>query len=270
LDLIVNNSRKLIPNLKMGFRSLTELQKATHQRQSVNSHLLAAHSATFRSLPELEKAFRQRHDVYSLLLTEYAQSHEVGEAESSMMGSLEKVFQNQGYGFIAPEDGSKEIFVHFRDIVNGDSRDLLVGAQMHFTLLIDECGKRKAKKATLVKPHDAESCVAIEDSTQHRYSHKMLLNTYQALRKAGELFKETASATLCKAEAVPEAAPEAPPSKSIDGDLGLEKAIKTNLKLEQYSFASGDSTPTAAGDSSSEGECISLAMPLLEDGVTVA
>lgn len=239
----------------MGFRSLADLQKAKTGRQSDNSALLAQHSASFRSLAELEKAFLQRHDVYSLLLTEHAQTLAMAvNTESSMTGCLDKVFPSQGYGFIAPEDGSKSVFLHFRDIANGTAQDLLLGTQLRFTLLIDEHGKRKAKNATLIELQEAENCSTAEwDSACRRYSRRKLLSIFQALQKANT----TPPSVLPKLESI---------TQSKESDYALEKTLKAKLKLEakilESSTTSGDSTPTAAGDSASDGECVCLGVPM--------
>jgi CspA family cold shock protein len=38
----------------------------------------------------------------------------------------------KGYGFIAPEDGSKDVFVHFSNIAGGGFKSLAEGAKVEF------------------------------------------------------------------------------------------------------------------------------------------
>ena len=47
-------------------------------------------------------------------------------------GTVKWFNEEKGYGFIAPEDGSKDVFVHFSGIVGEGFRTLAEGAKVEF------------------------------------------------------------------------------------------------------------------------------------------
>lgn len=65
-----------------------------------------------------------------------------------MKGTV-KWFNNQkGYGFITPEDGSKDLFVHHTSIQSDGFRTLSENQQVEFEVMQSD----KGPKATNVKP----------------------------------------------------------------------------------------------------------------------
>ena len=56
--------------------------------------------------------------------------------------------ENQGFGFIKPETGEKEIFVHITAFGN-TSRRPLVGDTVFYTVVVDKNGKQKAIDASI-------------------------------------------------------------------------------------------------------------------------
>lgn len=258
----------------MGFRSLAGLQQAFQQNQ-------------FRSLADLQESFQKRQSAYSLLIAEHAETFIGDQGTSSNIGNLKKVFPSKGYGFIAPANGSQDVFVHFRDIVNGDSTDLVAGTEMSFELVIDEDGKRKAKNVTLMKLEEPETSIATESLNCQSYSRQMLLSAFRALHKTDALLQQnpcTPSAMymprqksqhkrwyqedpnlndeefLSKLEARLSAESGADANNvetfgdGVNGVWTFEKALEANSKLGRCRFGSGDSTPTATGESTSEHE----------------
>lgn len=255
--------------------------------------------SAFRSLADLQKDFQERQSSILALLKTATEADIVPAAladqgtleqrTSPITGILTKVFQGKGYGFIAPGDGSKDVFLHFRDLVNGSSRDLVIGTKLHFQLLIDENGNRKAKNATLTKPQEVESSLALESSDGQMYSRQILLSTFGALRKSGSLLKENAAVPclLCmpgpkswhhekslyeedpnlndeecvirlEARLSHESGADANNAETFgDGAKGgwtFEEAVEANSKVLGCFFGSGDSSSTATGDSASEPE----------------
>jgi len=65
-----------------------------------------------------------------------------------MKGSI-KTLKEQGFGFITPEDGSKDIFFHSSALVGCQFTDLNVGDQVEFETEMSPKGPRAAgvKKA---------------------------------------------------------------------------------------------------------------------------
>lgn len=260
-------------------RSLADLQNALQRRQCTNSRsskelLETFRSSGLRSLTELKKDFMQRHVAFSRVLADQASTCTEVEAyeaaTSSMTGCIKKLFQGQGYAFIAPADGSEDVFLHFRDVVNGHLQDLFVGAELHFELVVDEHGKRKAKTVHLTKIRDANNSVTTESSACHRYSRKMLLDTFAALCKVDALSKDRALITLRADDALSK---DAPPglSKELHADAnimqiscGIVDGDRAFEKVRRCRVGSEDSIPTADGDSASERESIETCIHCIE------
>ena len=58
-------------------------------------------------------------------------------------GKVKWFNDEKGFGFIACDDGSKDAFVHFRDIVGGKGRKTLTeGQTVSFDLTMTEKGSR--------------------------------------------------------------------------------------------------------------------------------
>ncbi|CAJ1355027.1 unnamed protein product [Effrenium voratum] len=65
-------------------------------------------------------------------------------------GSLKKFMEGKGFGFIENSDGSGDVFVHFSQLTNGGSEDMVVGAEMTFDITEDpRSGKTRATNVTL-------------------------------------------------------------------------------------------------------------------------
>ena len=65
-------------------------------------------------------------------------------------GSVKWFNPTKGYGFIAPENGSPDVFVHITDLPEG--LDLLrTGDRVAFDVVQDRPGKAKATKLQLVE-----------------------------------------------------------------------------------------------------------------------
>ena len=65
-------------------------------------------------------------------------------------GTLKKFMDGKGFGFIENSDGSGDVFVHFSQLTNGSSDDMIVGSEMSFDIEEDaRSGKTKATNVTL-------------------------------------------------------------------------------------------------------------------------
>jgi len=51
----------------------------------------------------------------------------------------------KGYGFITPEDGSKDLFVHHKDIIADGFRTLSEGQEVEFEVVDSEKGPKASK-----------------------------------------------------------------------------------------------------------------------------
>jgi CspA family cold shock protein len=69
------------------------------------------------------------------------------------IGTVKWFSAEKGYGFITPEDGSRDVFVHFSGIVGEGHRSLDEGARVSFTAEEGEKGPR----AVDVKPAGADA-----------------------------------------------------------------------------------------------------------------
>ena len=81
-------------------------------------------------------------------------------------GTLKKWLDDKGFGFITPEKGSKEIFVHISSFDRNIPRRPVIGDTVYYHITTDKKGKTKAvdaaiegaapvntTKATKLKPH---------------------------------------------------------------------------------------------------------------------
>ncbi|CAE1143429.1 DNA-binding transcriptional repressor [Serratia sp. Tan611] len=53
---------------------------------------------------------------------------------SKIKGSVKWFNESKGFGFITPEDGSKDVFVHFSAIVSNGFKTLAEGQQVEFEI----------------------------------------------------------------------------------------------------------------------------------------
>lgn len=68
---------------------------------------------------------------------------------TSQTGTVKWFNEAKGYGFIAPDDGSKDLFAHFRDIQGGDEyRTLTENARVQF----DVAQGAKGPQAANIRP----------------------------------------------------------------------------------------------------------------------
>ena len=57
-----------------------------------------------------------------------------------------KWFNDQkGYGFVTPEDGSKDLFVHYQEIQGDDFKTLAEGQEVEFDIVESEKGPKAVK-----------------------------------------------------------------------------------------------------------------------------
>lgn len=66
---------------------------------------------------------------------------------NSMTGLVKWFNESKGFGFIAPEDGSKDVFVHFSAIQSDDFKTLYDGQKVSFSL---ESGAKGPAAANVV------------------------------------------------------------------------------------------------------------------------
>ena len=62
-------------------------------------------------------------------------------------GTVAKFFDNKGYGFITPDDGGKDLFVHFSEVNMEGFVSLKPGQRVNF----DVANEAKGPKATNVR-----------------------------------------------------------------------------------------------------------------------
>ncbi|WP_265494626.1 transcription antiterminator/RNA stability regulator CspE [Providencia heimbachae] len=66
---------------------------------------------------------------------------------NSMTGLVKWFNESKGFGFISPEDGSKDVFVHFSAIQSDDFKTLYDGQKVSFSL---ESGAKGPAAANVV------------------------------------------------------------------------------------------------------------------------
>jgi len=75
-------------------------------------------------------------------------------ADSKVKGTVIRFLRGRGFGFIKPEDGGKEVFVHWEDLVTDDHWPYVERETEVQFLLVEEDGKRAAKEVTLANGED--------------------------------------------------------------------------------------------------------------------
>ena len=74
-------------------------------------------------------------------------SHDaIGKGPTMATGTVAKFFDNKGYGFITPDDGGKDLFVHFSEVNMEGFVSLKPGQRVTF----DVANEAKGPKATNV------------------------------------------------------------------------------------------------------------------------
>ncbi len=71
-----------------------------------------------------------------------------GEEKKLAQGTVKWFSDEKGYGFITPEDGSKDLFVHHSNILGEGFKSLSEGQQVRF----EAAEGRKGPEATSVQP----------------------------------------------------------------------------------------------------------------------
>ena len=61
-----------------------------------------------------------------------ARAGKAGEVNQLATGTVKWFSDEKGYGFITPEDGSKDLFVHFSGISGDGFKSLTEGAKVEF------------------------------------------------------------------------------------------------------------------------------------------
>lgn len=60
------------------------------------------------------------------------------------LGTVAKFFDDKGYGFITPEDGGRDVFVHYSDIQMDGRRTLEPGQKVSFEIATGGKGPKAA------------------------------------------------------------------------------------------------------------------------------
>jgi CspA family cold shock protein len=69
--------------------------------------------------------------------------------EARLATGTVKFFNTQkGYGFIQPNDGGRDVFVHISDVERSGLRTLVEGQKVGYEMVTDRNGKSKASNLT--------------------------------------------------------------------------------------------------------------------------
>jgi CspA family cold shock protein len=83
---------------------------------------------------------------------EATESSEGGLPSGEQPGSVVTYFEAQGFGFLRPDDGGRDIFFHVSRLVEGLATDLKPGARVMFELGMDRAGKVAASSIRIPPP----------------------------------------------------------------------------------------------------------------------
>ncbi len=68
------------------------------------------------------------------------------------LGVVKKYFQDKGYGFIKPDDGGDDVFVHIKQLEKSNLNGLKEGQRVGFDITVNqETGKSAATKIQLCR-----------------------------------------------------------------------------------------------------------------------
>ncbi len=88
-------------------------------------------------------------------------------------GRLVEWFDDKGYGFIQPEDGSKgRVFLHIKDFARPGPRPIL-GCALEYLVQLDGQGRYKAKQVTYLKAAQTQKNTAKPKPTHSKNQAKM-------------------------------------------------------------------------------------------------
>lgn len=73
-------------------------------------------------------------------------------------GTVKWFNDKKGYGFITPDDGGKDLFVHFNEVQNDGYKTLKEGQKVTYT----SADSAKGPQATKVRPLDAAARTGTE------------------------------------------------------------------------------------------------------------
>ncbi len=59
----------------------------------------------------------------------------INNKKSKMKGTIARIVSDRGFGFITPEDGSKDLFFHAKDTVDVEFDDLREGDVVNFEVV---------------------------------------------------------------------------------------------------------------------------------------
>lgn len=102
-----------------------------------------------------------------------------------MLGKVKWFNPEKGYGFILPDDGSKELFVHFSAIQTDGYRVLTEGDEVDFQSEVDNKGKPQAIKVHVLKSQAKERHPLDEVKTLLQRATRLLKEYQGAERREG-------------------------------------------------------------------------------------
>lgn len=153
------------------------------------------------SLEELEREFQNRRAVrqQGTTLVSAAPTPVQKAAfapEALQAGTLKKLVEGKGFGFILPDGGSKDVFLHFSDLVNGTSEDMVVGMRVSYQGEMDaKSGKTRARNASIIRVAPKATAPEVHPCSEEPnavpvYARRELLAVLQSLVQADKASDE--------------------------------------------------------------------------------
>ncbi len=67
-------------------------------------------------------------------------------SQSQQIGTVKWFDAMKGYGFIKPDDGSQDVFIHISEVEAAQLKTLDPGQRLTFFTMLDQKGRRAAKE----------------------------------------------------------------------------------------------------------------------------
>jgi len=131
-----------------GFRKLMEGQRVEYKISEVRGRPQATQVTGPNGADLTQGEQRQERSYQDDNQRDERDEDEIPPPEGFQMGSVKTFNDEKGYGFIQPDDGGSDLFVHFRDIHANGYKNLARGERVQFSMRESGDGRAQAENVT--------------------------------------------------------------------------------------------------------------------------